>query len=153
MPLMIDNNGQAATSLVAQFDALVTQIEGEERRSEVALHPQLPDQDIDQLHQIMLTSANSLAHHQQMKQLHSAMLKVHRKIHQRHQLALHHCRLLQSRVRTGAYSDQELVEIVRGIHALLLRIRRENELVIRDRIKIKAEHDAFMASLPPRQVS
>lgn len=153
MPSMIDNNGHTAVSLVAQFDALVAQIEAEERRSEVALHPQLPEQDIEHLHQIMLASANALANHQQMKQLHSAMLKVHRKIHQRQQLALHHCRLLQSRVRTGVYSDQELVEIVRGIQALLLRIRRENELMIRDRVKIKAEHDAFMASLPPRQVS
>ncbi len=153
MTSMTDSNGQAAISLVAQFDALVAQIEGEARRSEVALHPQLPEQDIEHLHQIMLASANALVHHQQMKQLHSAMLKVHRKIHQRHELALHHCRLLQSRIRTGGYGDQEMVEIVRGIQALLLRIRRENELVIRDRVKIKAEHDAFMASLPPRQVS
>lgn len=143
-------NDQAMPSLKTQFDALVQEIEREERQSSQALHPQPPERSIEDEHRAMLASANSLLPHLQMKQLHSAMLKVHRKVHQRHELALHHCRLLQAKVRAGGYGQDELQEIVRDIQQLLLRIRRENELMVIDRQKIKAEHDAFLATLPPR---
>lgn len=147
---MIQANDTATGTLISRFDSLVTEIEAEERKSAEVIAPQPPVPDIEKIHQSMLASANALATHTQMRQLHSAMFKVHRKIHQRHQLALHHCRLLQSRIRGGGYSGQELVEIVREIQHLLVRIRRENELMIRDRAKIKAEHEAFIASLPPQ---
>ncbi len=147
---MASANSQDISSLATQFDALVLEIEAEEHQSAQALQPPPPERSIEQEHQAMLASANALLPHYQMKQLHSAMLKVHRKVHQRHQLALHHCRLLQARVRSGGYGQDELQEIVRDIQQLLLRIRRENELMVIDRQKIKAEHDAFLATLPPR---
>lgn len=153
MPSIDNSNGQASTSLSAQFDALVTQIEAEEAQSASALHPPLPEEDIEHQHRIMLASANALASHQQMRQMHAALFKVHRKIHQRHQLAMHHCRLLQARVRGGGYDDQELLEIVREVQGLLVRIRHENEQMVRDRMRIKTEHAAFMASLPPVPLS
>lgn len=149
MPSIHHHNGESSVSLAGQFDALVAQIEAEEAQSASALHPPLPEEDLEHEHRIMLASANALASHQQMKQMHAAMFKVHRKVHQRHQLAMHHCRLLQARVRTGGYSVQELREIVREVQRLLVRIRHENEQMVRDRTRIRTEHDAFMASLPP----
>ena len=147
MPLMIETYGRTDASLTAQFDLLIQQIESEERRSYAATHPIAPVQDIDQIHHQMLATTNALATHARMCEMHSAMFKVHRKIHQRHQLALHHCRLLQLKVRAGAYETVEVTEVIREIHNLLARIKWENELIERDRLKIKSEHDAFMASL------
>jgi hypothetical protein len=147
MPFMIEADGRSDISPTTQFDLLVQQIELEERRSYAATHPIAPNKSIDQIHHQMLATMNVLATHDQMRSMHIAMFKVHRKIHQRHQLALHHCRLLQVKVRAGAYDSVETIEVIREIHTLLARIRWENEMIERDRLKIKSEHDAFMATL------
>lgn len=147
MPLMLDTNGRAASSPEAQFDLLVLQIESEERRSFAATHSVAPAIELDRMHRQMTSSANALATHMQMREMHSAFFKVHRKIHQRHQLALHHCRLLQVKVREGAYEGNEFTDLFWEIQTLLVRIKLENESIERDRIRIKSEHDAFMASL------
>lgn len=149
MPFMLETNGRAASSPSAQFDLLVLQIESEERRSFAATHPVPPVVELELMHRQMASSANALAPHMQMREMHSAFFKVHRKIHQRHQLALHHCRMLQVKVRGGAYDGNELGELIREIQTLLVRIKVENESIERDRARIKSEHDAFMASLSP----
>lgn len=147
---MTDINGTPVLPLARELDGLIEQIEAEERQTHHHVAElQASGLDIDHIHHQYLGSLNSMACHAQMRQMHGAMLKVHRKIQQRHQMAIHQCRLLLSRFGSGSYTDEEMAEAINRMRALHRRMRSENALVEEERKKILAEHQAFVASLIP----
>lgn len=149
---MTDINGTPVLPLAQELDRLIEQIEAEER---LALHRTAElhagGLDIDHIHHQYLGSLNSVACHAQMRELHSAMLKVHRKIQQRHQQAIHQCRVLLTRFKSGRYGEEDIADAITRMRSLYHRMKQEHALIEEERQKIMAEHQAFIASLSPAQ--
>lgn len=145
---MTDANGTPVLPLAQELGRLIEQIEFEEQRcSQRAAELHSSGCEIELLHRHGVASHNALPTHIHLQELHGAMLKVHHKIRQRHQVATHQCRILLERFKAGQYAESEIAEAIRRLKGLYLQMKRENAFIEQERQKILAEHQAFLASL------
>ncbi|HKK20818.1 MAG TPA: hypothetical protein VJ983_05035 [candidate division Zixibacteria bacterium] len=108
---------------------------------------QIDDSHLLQAHQITLTRTGQVQSHERMRHAHEAMFKVHRKIKNEHDEAIRRSIAVLRQVEQGKYTSDECGLVLDRLEQQLQTIRREHQLMERERKQILREHEAWVAQL------